>query len=325
MRGEVNKIMNPRTCVSTKSLRAADQVGVGVLCGCCYVTAALFLLALPAHAVTVESVVGLYPAGERSAMSVQIAVPEGQALASLEWYHNDGSMAFPSLVLLEGSKGAAPDLENAALVLETVTGASLAWGTVHLEEPVTSTTGIIDCVFVLPPYAERTGEGLGGGPGIGYWSDPQSPPSHLSADGVEWAKLGGGFRLAVTPVWSGASSKRAPVTLASLRKSGEPLLSRAQDRTLPAKTELGAPYPNPFNPRVEIPFSLSRPQTVTLQVYDTRGRLVRTLLQEDVPAGTHRLVWTGVDRSGRSVASGVYHVRMDAGTERVTRSVTLVR
>jgi flagellar hook assembly protein FlgD len=76
---------------------------------------------------------------------------------------------------------------------------------------------------------------------------------------------------------------------------------------------------------VEIPFSLRRPQAVTLQVFDTRGRLVRTLLQEDVPAGTHRLVWTGVDRSGRSVASGVYHVRMDAGPERLTRSVTLVR
>jgi hypothetical protein len=316
---------NPRSSASISSFRAADQVGVGVLRRPCYVAAILLFITLPAQAVEVESVVGLYPAGEQSAMSVQIAVPQGQALAGLEWYHNDGSMAFPSLVLLEGSKGAAPDLENAALVLETVTGASLAWGAVQLEVPVTSTSGIIDCVFVLPPYAERTGEGLGGGPGIGYWSDPQGLPSQLSADGVEWSPLGGGFRLAVSPIWTSGSRKRAPVTLASLRESGEPLLSRAQDRTPPAKTELGAPYPNPFNPRVEIPFSLRRPQAVTLQVFDTRGRLVRTLLQEDVPAGTHRLVWTGVDRSGRSVASGVYHVRMDAGPERLTRSVTLVR
>ena len=175
---------NPRSSASISSFRAADQVRVGVLRRPCYVAAILLFITLPAQAVEVESVVGLYPAGEQSAMSVQIAVPQGQALAGLEWYHNDGSMAFPSLVLLEGSKGAAPDLENAALVLETVTGASLAWGTVQLEEPVTSTTGIIDCVFVLPPYAERTGEGLGGGPGIGYWSDPQGLPSHLSADGV---------------------------------------------------------------------------------------------------------------------------------------------
>jgi hypothetical protein len=83
--------------------------------------------------------------------------------------------------------------------------------------------------------------------------------------------------------------------------------------------------PNPFNPRLEVSYTLPRAGWMRLDVYDARGRFVRTLLSGERPEGTGSVLWKGDDRAGRPVASGVYHLRL-VTEERVTgRSVTLVR
>jgi flagellar hook assembly protein FlgD len=67
-----------------------------------------------------------------------------------------------------------------------------------------------------------------------------------------------------------------------------------------------------------------RPGHVRLSIYDVAGRLVRTLVNEPRPEGLHSVSWEGRDESGRSVASGVYLSRMEAGdfvaTQRMVRS-----
>ena len=86
--------------------------------------------------------------------------------------------------------------------------------------------------------------------------------------------------------------------------------------------------PNPFNPATELRFELDRPGGVELDIYDTRGFLVRSLVSGRFDAGPHGVTWDGSDRSGHQVASGVYQVRLVTrlGSETVirTRSVTLV-
>ncbi|MDX2473384.1 MAG: FlgD immunoglobulin-like domain containing protein [Candidatus Krumholzibacteria bacterium] len=76
--------------------------------------------------------------------------------------------------------------------------------------------------------------------------------------------------------------------------------------------------PNPFNPMTEIRFNLPATGAVELRIYDTSGKLVTTLTSEVMTAGEHTVVWNGTDRSGRTVASGVYFstLRTDAGTLR---------
>jgi hypothetical protein len=77
--------------------------------------------------------------------------------------------------------------------------------------------------------------------------------------------------------------------------------------------ELRDNYPNPFNPRTSIAFSLSRRSEVSLEVYDLRGRRVRTLLGGEIlEPGTHAQEWNGRDRDGNGVASGVYFYRLRA-------------
>ncbi len=86
-----------------------------------------------------------------------------------------------------------------------------------------------------------------------------------------------------------------------------------------------AAYPNPFNPRTEIAFELEAAGAVALRVYALDGRHVRDLRLGDLPAGTHRAPWDGVDGQGRTVAAGIYVIRLDTAAGASSRTVTLVK
>ncbi|HEX5133477.1 MAG TPA: FlgD immunoglobulin-like domain containing protein [Candidatus Krumholzibacteria bacterium] len=84
-------------------------------------------------------------------------------------------------------------------------------------------------------------------------------------------------------------------------------------------------YPNPFNPATTVEYRTVTRQNVALHVYDVGGRLVRTLVDGTVPAGTHQVRWDGTDSLGRAVASGVYYCRLEAGSVRTTTRMVLLK
>jgi hypothetical protein len=94
---------------------------------------------------------------------------------------------------------------------------------------------------------------------------------------------------------------------------------------VPAVASLDQNFPNPFNPRTTVSFALPADAPVSLRIFDASGRLVRVLVSETLPAGTHERVWNGADASGRAVASGVYFCRLDAGSFSQTRKMILLR
>lgn len=94
---------------------------------------------------------------------------------------------------------------------------------------------------------------------------------------------------------------------------------------LPDRTALHSPYPNPFNPRATVSFSLSQPGRTSIDIYDVRGRRVKTLIDQDMAAGSHEVVWSGRDQQGRGVASGVYLVLFRSGGVQEVRRVTLIK
>lgn len=83
--------------------------------------------------------------------------------------------------------------------------------------------------------------------------------------------------------------------------------------------------PNPFNPETSIRFDTPRAAHVRVVVYDALGRAVSTLLDTDLPAGSHDVTWRGRDDRGREMASGVYFVRMEAGSFSATRKMLLLK
>ncbi|MAE70536.1 MAG: hypothetical protein CME06_08725, partial [Gemmatimonadetes bacterium] len=88
---------------------------------------------------------------------------------------------------------------------------------------------------------------------------------------------------------------------------------------------LGAPSPNPFNPRVALPLDLTKAQSLRLAVYDTRGALVATLFDGRLGAGRHLVRWDGRNERGRPAATGVYHVRLDTANGRSRTTIVLLR
>ena len=86
--------------------------------------------------------------------------------------------------------------------------------------------------------------------------------------------------------------------------------------------------PNPANPTAKFLFSVPRSadgQSVRINVFDVKGRLVRTLVDASASAGPHFVLWDGRDRDGRSVASGTYFARMEAGQWKQDARVTILK
>jgi hypothetical protein len=94
---------------------------------------------------------------------------------------------------------------------------------------------------------------------------------------------------------------------------------------VPKVTALGEVWPNPFNPNTQIAFELAAPSRVMLEIFDVRGKRVRRLAAEDLPAGRHQRAWDGRSDAGDGVASGTYFARLVADGVTETRKMLLVK
>ena len=93
----------------------------------------------------------------------------------------------------------------------------------------------------------------------------------------------------------------------------------------PRSFHLEQNYPNPFNHATHIGFTLKQSSSVSLQVFNTHGQLVATLVEGTRPAGTYQTVWDGRDAQGQAVSSGAYIVRLDAAGQQATRKMILIQ
>jgi len=89
---------------------------------------------------------------------------------------------------------------------------------------------------------------------------------------------------------------------------------------IPENYLLSSAYPNPFNPQTTISYDLPQQTTVTLRIFDARGRLVATPLDGHVPAGPQAVSWDARDR-----ASGIYFAELKAGEIIETRKMMLLK
>ena len=89
------------------------------------------------------------------------------------------------------------------------------------------------------------------------------------------------------------------------------------------KTRLDRPMPNPARARVAIRYTLDATRQTLLQVHDLTGRVVRTLCASSQKRGAYSVTWNGADDRGRSLAHGVYFVRLTAGDYRATEKLVL--
>jgi hypothetical protein len=94
----------------------------------------------------------------------------------------------------------------------------------------------------------------------------------------------------------------------------------AEDQSLPASVAMHQNYPNPFSSGTRILFEIPAPSTVRLEVFDSGGRLVRTLHRGALPAGTHARMF-----DAQGLSSGTYFYRMTVDGQSRVGSMTLIR
>ena len=80
------------------------------------------------------------------------------------------------------------------------------------------------------------------------------------------------------------------------------------------------PYPNPFNPKTSISFSLPNQSQTSIKVLDIKGKLISTLLNESMNVGHHQIEW-----NADGYPSGVYFVKLDADEFTQTQKLMLVK
>ena len=94
---------------------------------------------------------------------------------------------------------------------------------------------------------------------------------------------------------------------------------------LPSEYALKQNFPNPFNPGTTIEFSLAKSEKVTLKIYNNLGQEIKTLVERQMPAGSHSVKWDGTDAKGRPVVSGAYYYQILGDEQGLTKKMLLLK
>ncbi|MBN2009888.1 right-handed parallel beta-helix repeat-containing protein [candidate division KSB1 bacterium] len=100
-------------------------------------------------------------------------------------------------------------------------------------------------------------------------------------------------------------------------------------RNTALRFELGQNYPNPFNPvtfiNYTVPPQLKNRTHIMLQIFNLRGQIVKTLVNDTKSSGDYMIQWNGKNDSGGNVPSGIYLYLLQVGEFKTTRKMTLMK
>jgi hypothetical protein len=95
-------------------------------------------------------------------------------------------------------------------------------------------------------------------------------------------------------------------------------------RTTPTSFALHAAYPNPFNPNVNLSFSMPEAASYSMRIYNVAGQLVRSY-EGTAIAGLNVITWDGKDNSGSEVSSGVYFYKLTSAGISATEKMVMMK
>jgi sugar lactone lactonase YvrE len=93
----------------------------------------------------------------------------------------------------------------------------------------------------------------------------------------------------------------------------------------PSSSQLLPNFPNPFNASTALPFQIADAGPVCLEIFDIQGRQIRALFNGYLDPGHYRFVWNGADERQIPLATGIYLVRLRAGSWNQIRKIALIK
>ena len=258
-----------------------------------FLIVAMAVLALPiaargADLPDIDGLVGLQTETGAGWLAILVPVPADSAVSGLMWYNNDTTTAFTGLLVATGHETGPGLIDDALEVQETFSGESLAWSEVVFTEPVGATLGRLYIVFAFPEGPGYVADGEGGGPAVGYIDGGAGSRGWISGDGEVWSQLQESYSFGIVPSFVALEEGMAVKRL-------EPPQDEAPKVSAAPSLTVG---PNPFNPRVEIQFTLTREERVVVDVFDLRGQRVARVVDGLHGPGRHMATWTGRDDRG---------------------------
>ncbi|MEW5874479.1 MAG: putative Ig domain-containing protein [Candidatus Zixiibacteriota bacterium] len=132
---------------------------------------------------------------------------------------------------------------------------------------------------------------------------------------------------------TGSPASVAPVTLRSIKLAATDAseIEVESASAVPRSFTLMQNYPNPFNPSTRIAFTISGAQSaatvsrVRLDIFNVLGQRVTTLVDSHLEPGQYEFEWDGRDRSGNTMASGLYFYRLQADGRAETKKMVLLK
>ena len=100
---------------------------------------------------------------------------------------------------------------------------------------------------------------------------------------------------------------------------------RSNTAIIPKTIELEQNFPNPFNNNTRIQYQIGAPVHVQLLIYDSRGSLVKTLVNEKQTIGKFEVNWDGRNDNGEGIASGIYFVQIKTGKFQDTLKIAYIK
>ena len=97
------------------------------------------------------------------------------------------------------------------------------------------------------------------------------------------------------------------------------------DETFPMTYKLYNAYPNPFNPTTQIKYDLPEDAMVSITIYDTMGRSIRSLVNSKQTSGYRSIQWNATNNLGDPVSAGMYLYTIQAGDFRQVKKMVLVK
>lgn len=94
---------------------------------------------------------------------------------------------------------------------------------------------------------------------------------------------------------------------------------------IPNEFMLYSNYPNPFNPQTTIQYDLPERTFVKIILYNVKGQIVKTLIDEQKPPGSHQVIWYGRTDLGDEAPSGIYFFKIITNHYSKTRKLMLIR
>lgn len=100
----------------------------------------------------------------------------------------------------------------------------------------------------------------------------------------------------------------------------------SDDPIIPIATPiLNNAFPNPFTSQTSICYNLPKSQDVQIGIYNVKGQLVKTLVDEIKTTGDYSVTWNGTDQNGRVVSTGIYFCKMVSEKYSATKKVILIK